>query len=382
MMTLFAPWFANAQKVLPYSYGFENNDLTVEGWTKTTGGIIMDAAHEGSYGFRFYYSEGYLVSPLLTGTDDGIELTFYYTANSMSYGEGKFQIGYTTEESVTDPSGFTYGETVNVSSTSWIRYETSLPEGTKYVAVKRIAYYGDNVYIDDFSFAAPSSCPNPTNLQASLTGSNGSNATLSWTENGSATNWVLEYGTTSDFTGAISVNVSDTPTKEITNLRPLTTYYARVKADCGGGDQSVWSDTREFTMPAANLLVNDGNSYSSYVPFYGYYANYGAHSQFILPAESLEIMVGGTIDKLTFFSNSNVFWGSDIFNVYMTEVENDVFESAEFAEWSTMNQVYSGTLNISGNKMTISLNEPFFYQGNNLMIGFEEIQTGTNKSAS
>ena len=382
LIALFAPWNANAQKVLPYSYGFENNDLTAEGWTKTTGGIIMDAAHEGSYGFRFYYSEGYLVSPLLTGTDDGIELTFYYTANSMSYGEGKFQIGYTTEESVTDPSGFTYGETVNVSSTSWIRYETSLPEGTKYVAVKRIAYYGDNIYIDDFSFAAPSSCPNPKNLQASLTGSNGSNATLSWTENGSAINWVLEYGTTSDFTGAISVNVSDTPTKEITNLRPLTTYYARVKADCGGGDQSVWSDICEFTMPAANLLVNDGNSYSSYVPFYGYYANYGAHSQFILPAESLEIMVGSTIDKLTFFSYSYVIWSGSVFNVYMTEVENDVFESAEFAEWSTMNQVYSGTLNISGNKMTISLNEPFFYQGNNLMIGFEEIQTGTSKSVS
>ena len=151
MIALFAPWNANAQKVLPYSYGFENNDLTAEGWTKTTGGIIMDAAHEGSYGFRFYYSEGYLVSPLLTGTDDGIELTFYYTANSMSYGEGKFQIGYTTEESVTDPSGFTYGETVNVSSTSWIRYEILLPEGTKYVAINRIAYYGDYIYIDDLS---------------------------------------------------------------------------------------------------------------------------------------------------------------------------------------------------------------------------------------
>ena len=381
-LAIFTPWNVNAQKALPYSYGFENNDLTAEGWTKTTGSINSNAAHEGSYGFRFTYSGGYLMSPLLTGTDNGVELNFYYTENTTSWGDGQFQVGYSTDESTTDPSAFTYGERVYVSSTSWIRYEASFPEGTKYVAIKRVANYGDNIYMDDFSFAAPSSCPNPTNLQASLAGSNGNNATLSWTENGTATNWVLEYGTASDFTDATSVDVSDTPTHALTNLRPLTTYYARVKADCGGGDQSVWSDTREFTMPVATLLVNNGDGYSSVVPFCGNYVNYGAYSQFILPAESLEIMVGGTIDKLTFYSNSNVNLGNAMFNVYMAEVENEVFESADFAEWSAMTQVYNGYLDISGYKMTITLSEPFFYQGNNLMIGFEETAMGTSRSVS
>lgn len=151
MMVLFAPWSANAQKSLPYSYGFENNDLAIEGWTKTTGGINTNAAHEGSYGFKFSYNGGYLMSPLLTGTDNGVELTFYYTENTTSYGEGQFQVGYSTDESATDPSAFTYGDKVFVSSTSWIRYEILLPEGTKYVAINRIAYYGDYIYIDDLS---------------------------------------------------------------------------------------------------------------------------------------------------------------------------------------------------------------------------------------
>lgn len=91
------------------------------------------------------------MSPLLTGTDNGVELTFYYTENTTSYGEGQFQVGYSTDESATDPSAFTYGDKVFVSSTSWIRYEILLPEGTKYVAINRIAYYGDYIYIDDLS---------------------------------------------------------------------------------------------------------------------------------------------------------------------------------------------------------------------------------------
>ena len=61
LVMLFCFTGARAQQTLPYSYGFENNNLTAEGWTaqisSSSSGINNAAAHEGSFGFRFNYSE-------------------------------------------------------------------------------------------------------------------------------------------------------------------------------------------------------------------------------------------------------------------------------------------------------------------------------------
>ena len=92
------------------------------------------------------------------------------------------------------------------------------------------------------------SCARPSNLNASNI--TGRTATLTWTENGTATNWVLEYGTASDFSDATSVDVSDTPSKSLTGLASETKYYARVKATCSSTEESFWSDVKEFTTLA------------------------------------------------------------------------------------------------------------------------------------
>ena len=77
-------------------------------------------------------------------------------------------------------------------------------------------------------------------------------ATLSWTENGESTAWTLEYGTANDFVGATTVNVSGTPTTSLSGLSALTTYYVRVKADCG----SDWL-TGSFTTTAVAEAVEN-----------------------------------------------------------------------------------------------------------------------------
>ena len=71
------------QQALPYSYGFENNDLSAAGWTLNncvSGSVInTDSHHDGSYGFFFYYTTNppqYLISPRLTGTDNGVHVEF------------------------------------------------------------------------------------------------------------------------------------------------------------------------------------------------------------------------------------------------------------------------------------------------------------------
>ena len=150
-------------------------------------------------------------------------------------------------------------------------------------------------------------CAKPTDLQAFLTPGNGAVATLAWTSNGSATNWVLEYSTTSDFSVIVdSENVSGSPSHRLEGLTAETTYYARVKADCGDTDgQSAWSSTCEFTPTnEPTLTVDNGSATNSVVPIYGTWVDNKSYSQFIIPANDLSAMTCGTINKLTFYSNA------------------------------------------------------------------------------
>lgn len=91
------------------------------------------------------------------------------------------------------------------------------------------------------------SCPRPTNFASSEVLAR--TATLSWTENGTATNWVLQYATDADFTtNLVKINDgfvvnSNNVSYSLTGLSGDTHYYARVKSDC----ESNWSDVEDFT---------------------------------------------------------------------------------------------------------------------------------------
>ena len=232
------PWAANAQQALPYSYGFEDNDLSADGWTaqitSTSSGISTSAAQTGTYGFAFNYSEqnGYLISPVLTGTDAGVVVTFSYKEYSSSYGDEQFYVGYTTDETVTDPSTFTYGEIVT-ASLSWEEYEATFPAGTKRIAIKYVyndAYY---LYLDDFTFAAPAACPKPSNLAVNCVGNE---ATVTWTSD--ATDFNI------DVNGTVISNVTSPYT--LSNLEFVTTYTVKVQAVCGS-ETSEWTNPVSFT---------------------------------------------------------------------------------------------------------------------------------------
>jgi len=98
--------------------------------------------------------------------------------------------------------------------------------------------------IDNISISYMS-CPRPTNLTASNVA--GRTATISWTENGTAANWVLQYATNSSFTDNLSeIAVSGIASKDLTGLTPETKYYARVKSVLGN-EESSWSDVTDFT---------------------------------------------------------------------------------------------------------------------------------------
>lgn len=120
--------------------------------------------------------------------------------------------------------------------------------------------------------------------------------------------------------------------------------------------------------------------YSYYVPFTDFYNTEGTASQFIIPATDLNVLAGGVVNKLTFYSETLAknFGATTQFKVYMAEVPYVEIMSPTFVDWSLMTEVYEGALSISNYRMEIELDQDFFYAGDNLMIGFDVISPIVN----
>ena len=196
--------------------GFEG---TIDEWTlvdchDNTGISTSYPAYNGEGLFRFYYSTTppqYLISPMLAGTDNGLQVSFFYEAYSSYYIES-FQVGYST--TTNDVNAFVFVDEISTNITSWQEYSKTFPAGTKYVAVKYTAYDQFYLFLDDFKFMAI-----------------GSNA------------WQSATSATSPYT--------------ITGLTPETTYEARVQGlyeGCEGG-ATGWSDIVFFTTPEQTTVT-------------------------------------------------------------------------------------------------------------------------------
>ena len=112
------------------------------------------------------------------------------------------------------------------------------------------------------------------------------------------------------------------------------------------------------------------------VPVYGYWADNYSRSQFIIAEADLEDMLYGTLTGVTFYaSQSSVSWGAAQFDVYLKMVEESTISSLK--SWSTLEKVYSGSLSIVDKKMTITFDEPFFYEGGNLLVGVNQTVSGS-----
>ena len=250
------------------------------------------------------------------------------------------------------------------------------PETTYTVKVKALCGGddGDSQWTSGTNFTTIVACPDPTDLTVGLTPGNGSIASLSWTEHGDATTWkICLVG--DDIT---YINADANPF-QLTGLTPETTYSVKVKSVCGeDGESENWTNTVTFTPTNSYwLTVNEGTNTNEYVPIYGYWCDAFAKSQFIIPAASLAEMQWDTINRMTFYaSNASVNWGDARFEVYMTETGETTLDA--LADFNDMEKVMNvGTLFISGNQMEVVFDAPFYYKGNNLMIGFLQTVKGS-----
>ncbi|MBR4774188.1 MAG: fibronectin type III domain-containing protein, partial [Bacteroidales bacterium] len=244
---------ACAAMQIPFTEGFEDAGALscwkmvdcVSSTGRTTGN-----ANTGNACFRFYYgyNNQYLISPELTGTDNGVKVQFAYKQGT-SYTE-TFKVGYsTTNDSV---SSFVWGDEMTATS-SYQTFSGIYPAGTKYVSIQLTSYDQLYLYIDDINFAEPPACM-PVSLMGVDTVTADA-ATIYWTApDGQSDFFVLLDSTV--------YTTSDT-FYTFTGLDARTAYTAYVASDCSG-DTSEWrnvSFTTDCAGGSCNITVAMVDSY-------------------------------------------------------------------------------------------------------------------------
>ena len=246
-----------ANSELPWSYGFE--DVTTGSsvynipycWARTPDDnniyVQTSTKRSGSKALKIYgggSSNRVIRFPGFEKPISGLTLDFYYQATSgSSYGTPK--VGYVNTsgtfvslETLSQSSSFTHCEFV---------YPSSYDDTPAYIAIQYSggSYDFGNLYIDDITVKVTPSCLTPSSLNCDSKTAN--TATISWTAGKVGDEaWVVEYSTASNFETSTEVAATTNP-YTITGLTAETSYYVRVKTDCGSSEYSDPSDALNFT---------------------------------------------------------------------------------------------------------------------------------------
>ena len=90
-----------------------------------------------------------------------------------------------------------------------------------------------------------------------------SSANLSWTENGTATQWEISYGTPNFQPGNGIQIIANSSSLGLTGLMAGSNYDWYVRAICASGNTSEWSDRASFATLSAPPCLAPGNLVSS-----------------------------------------------------------------------------------------------------------------------
>ncbi|MBQ3740505.1 MAG: fibronectin type III domain-containing protein [Bacteroidales bacterium] len=174
-----------------------------------------------------------------------LEVSFYLRVDELING---MVVGVMTEADGFD--GFIPVDTVFCTETNTFQHQvvdldTYLGTG-KYIAFKNCNNTSGQLYLDDVNVMLIPSCRYPNHIV--VTDIYKDSAVIAWTERGSATEWILEYGP-SGFTPGSGTTIQTTQNPyTLTGLYAETGYDVYMRSDCGEGDMSDWyPDHASFT---------------------------------------------------------------------------------------------------------------------------------------
>ena len=124
---------------------------------------------------------------------------------------------------------------------------TTLNEDNEYSVSVRTNCGGDvSFWSDSVTFMTDTTCPKPVvSFGTAVTDITATTAVISWAVGDSETMWEIALA---DSTAGENINLGnfttisgiDATTYTLENLTPLNDYWVHVRADCGGGDYSLW----------------------------------------------------------------------------------------------------------------------------------------------
>ena len=127
---------------------------------------------------------------------------------------------------------------------------------------------------------------------------------------------------------------------------------------------------------------------NAYVPMYGGYFDDFTKSEFVIPAEKLENMTGGTITSMKFYISSVSTYGNGWGNTHQVVFLKEV-ESATLSAWSGMDgatTVFDGMFTVPASNDTefeIEFTEnSYTYQGGNLLVGIYNTVDGSYRTVN
>ena len=201
-------------------------------------------------------------------------------------------------------------------------------------------------------FTTPYSCPAPTEL--TCTAYTTTTATLTWTENGTATQWeVCVDGNLGNL-----IVVTESPTCTLTGLTSEMVHTAKVRAVNSEDDKSLWTETISFET-TDKWVVGSGTDTNGYLPLNSYY-NYSLTQQIYTTAELGE---GGILKCIDYYSTATNRTRN--IDIYMISTNKSCFDSK--TDWFTVcanDLVFSGSVTFKENEWTtIVLDNYFEYDG-------------------
>lgn len=101
------------------------------------------------------------------------------------------------------------------------------------------------IRVDEFNYEVIPSCLAPSNLTANTV--NATSADFTWTENGTASSWEVEYGPSGFAIGTGTSSIESAAGVSLTSLADNTDFDIYVRAICTVGDTSGWTFATNFT---------------------------------------------------------------------------------------------------------------------------------------
>ena len=290
---------ATAQCTIPIGPGqsyvedFQSGEM--ECWTvETTSSatwVVMQGTGSNVVAFQNASSgqEARLVSPTfdLTGSNSAT-FSFAYAMMGL-YDADELIVSYRTSptDSWHQLGSYSFSDWSNTYDELFTLDELSSTFQVSFLGHSNGGYY---IFIDDIEIASAGGCARPVNLEATEITMN--SVLLGWSETGDEENWTIELN-------GHTMTVDVQPYL-LVGLESQTEYTCRVKANCGGGLESEWSQPVTFKTLCDVIVVNDEQPY---------FDDFEASEDFVCwQSEILSGEDGWVIDPGYLFPNNTAFF--------------------------------------------------------------------------